>query len=619
MSRRVCLAIGAANAKPLAHLPGAANAARDIGRWAEAAGFDAVTVITDEGRVGGWRWNKGKAERQDVPAEPVTVQSIAGEIRALLPGDEETDLFFLHFAGHGLREGGASTLWMPTDWNSALRAVAVERLRHRLEEYGIKNLTIVSDACRSFVDSRKLDQLSLDGVLGTGITARVELALDRFNATYDGAEAYMIRGTSPDEARCILSGVLVDALWGDEPEAIDQYIANKITAGSLGEFLPGKTQQIGERYSLASKAEVFQGQPRDHVVYLDLASKPKPGLQRRSWPPATREIVIDEWDEGTRRGASTGFTKSFGARSERPRRRSRQVPTEVVRPYSGKANQTDQANRIRSVLETSQAGGSSEINLRLHGQGAIRLWSAQAAIQGRGSEWQVEVLNGATQVLVEFADGLFVPVVVYQDIATILARDGTGSFAWTHASDIIADAQDVVARMQAGLIAPTEIGKLAATIREQKHQNPMLGAIAAYLYDYVGDRDNIRRMAWYYTVYNQPVPYDIALMGLIDSRRNSEQSLRIDIPKVRQSATGENLPSYSSAATGAVSGYPVAGRCPWLRQGWAFAAAPEDAERALADGLGQLVPHLHHSSFTAFDRTGGERLIELWHLQESDR
>lgn len=628
MSRRVCLAIGAANAKPLAYLPGAANAARDLGLWAKAAGFDAVTVITDEARVAGWRWSKGQAGPLPIPADPVTVQAIAAEIRALLPGDDETDLFLLHFAGHGLRQNGTRTLWMPTDWNSALRAVAVEQLKHRLEEFGIRNLTIVSDACRSFVDNAKLDNLSLDAVLGSGITARTEVALDRFNATYDGDEAYMINGAGPEEARCILSGVLVDALWGDEPAAVDKYIADKVTAGSLGEFLPGRTQEIGEQYFLASKAEVFPGQPRDHVVYLDMASKPQQPPDRSSWPAARAAVEPPTQLEAYRPGGDPAHIvhiiglEGMADKGMQPDLTAME-PVEAITQYSGRSGKEQRAKRISSALLYGRTQGGPDGNLRLSGERARRIWSESAVTRYAETAWKVDVSGGAVQAVVEYPDGMFVPVVVYPEINTIVARDGPEFGGWAHASRRLppemGDTRDIVARMQAGLIAPAEIGTVAAAIRAQKHSNPMLGAIAAYLYDYIGDRDNIRRMAWYYKDHKQPVPYDVALMGVMESREAEDGSLQIAIPEVPKAAQGPNLPSYTTQATPAVDEWRVAGRCPWLRQGWDFVAAPEDAEKALANGLGQLIPHLLRSNFTAFDRKGGERSIQLWRLKGDDR
>ena len=121
--RRTCLSIGVSRAEGLAPLRAAATAAEEVGRWAELSGFAAkedIRVLTDR-------------------TDPVTVERIAEALGDLLPIGVETNTLLLHFAGHGLREDNTRTLWLPTNWRSELRAIAVERLKNRLSDYGIAN------------------------------------------------------------------------------------------------------------------------------------------------------------------------------------------------------------------------------------------------------------------------------------------------------------------------------------------------------------------------------------------------------------------------------------------------------------------------------------------------
>ena len=107
MARRICLAIGAANAETLEYLPGASNAAHEIAEWARTSNFDKVTLLTDEDRLGNWRWSNGDAAPVLFDAKSgVTVDQICNEMNALLRDEQdETDIFLLHFAGHGFRRG----------------------------------------------------------------------------------------------------------------------------------------------------------------------------------------------------------------------------------------------------------------------------------------------------------------------------------------------------------------------------------------------------------------------------------------------------------------------------------------------------------------------------------
>ena len=85
----------------------------------------------------------------------------------------KTDTLIWHFAGHGLREDNTRILWLPTNWRSELRAIAVERLKYRLSVFRISNVTIISDACKALPNNKDTSDLTPDGVLGAGTSAGV--------------------------------------------------------------------------------------------------------------------------------------------------------------------------------------------------------------------------------------------------------------------------------------------------------------------------------------------------------------------------------------------------------------------------------------------------------------
>ncbi len=279
--RRVCLAIGIANAKPLDWLPGAATTARETGIWAKSSTFDAVTVLTDEPAIGQTHWSTGDATALDMaPADglAVTVDRIRHELERLLPPGELTHWLILHFAGHGLRQDSVRTLWLPTDWMAAGRAVAVEALKTALEGYGIENLTLISDACRDFANRPSTANLTPDAVLRRGPMDPVQPALDRFNAVEDGKSAFMVPGATPADARCILSSTLANALWGHEPAAFSRNEEGQVVSDSLLRFVSTNTKAVGERYGLASKAETLRGYGTGNpdMIYFDSANPPEP-------------------------------------------------------------------------------------------------------------------------------------------------------------------------------------------------------------------------------------------------------------------------------------------------------------------------------------------------------
>jgi hypothetical protein len=149
------------------------------------------------------------------------------------------------------------------------------------------------------------------------------------------------------------------------------------------------------------------------------------------------------------------------------------------------------------------------------------------------------------------------------------------------------------------------------------HVNPLLGVIAAYLFDAAGDRDGIRRLASLYPEDGQPVPFDVALLAGVPGRRGRDGVVRIDLPAVpaRAPRTDEEASSFVDVrrfglfdARRAVRDAVVAGGFPWLRQGWSLldlAALPVHPE------VVALAGHLRPSLFTALGRDGGRRLAAL--------
>ena len=219
--RRVCLAIGISDAGGgLDYLGGALNGARGIHAWATALGYES-TLLTDQ-------------------KTPVSVTSVADALRALLPYGSVTDRLILYFAGHGLISQGDNGLWLLNGWREEKRAVAVEVLRRRLREFGVTQIAIIADACRKLPQDMDFGDVTQDGVLGSGFTRPTsDPLIDRFTATQDGLAAYMIPGTTPEDDRCIFSGVLLEGLWGQAVKAFSKRDVGKVISSSLAE--PGPT------------------------------------------------------------------------------------------------------------------------------------------------------------------------------------------------------------------------------------------------------------------------------------------------------------------------------------------------------------------------------------------
>lgn len=583
---KLCLTIGVSRARPLSSLLGTVTAAQEIGEWAEAAGY-VTTVITDK-------------------ASPVTISRLRAALLEMLPENEVVEAFILHFAGHGLREGAEQNLWFPSDWHKEMRVISVEGLKRQLFRHGIKTLTIISDACRSQPTDVEMADLTRDTILPRGPYDFESPVIDRFNAVSDGQKAFMLNGDKSAPARCIFSTVLLEGLSGHRDEAFDKYMKDCVIPESLALFSTLRMKEISELYRLECAPDNHVGIPREHIIYHQrnggAVIRPTPPR----WPAPQKESKDDD-------RIVLGFQTGYVSGLER---------------WSHRAQSRDKLQTVRRSFHLADGDyWNGAVNLVVLGRMPLRIWSVSRsrAIEAKGAQgtYKVDVpVDRASQVLIEFEDDVVATAVVYDGLVTVLSRDDTGVIGWACASRWdgaqrqIDLSLDVIADLHLGKISADQVDSLAVRLRELKHLNPIFGAVSSYLYDYTGDIDSIRRMAFFYCSYRQDIPFDIAFMGMLPMQRD-HVSYGAKVPRVRKRAAtpnSEQQPDWVTRATRSASG-SVAGLWPWLRQGWEFIEAPEDEEKAAADSLRDIVPFLLPSPFTSFRKKGAEMLIENFQME----
>jgi hypothetical protein len=665
MSKK-CLAIGVSSVAPVdgaaeefPYLDGAIVAAETIGQWALHSGFAAadVVVLTDKG-------------------SPVTDVSLQDAFDRLLPANTITEHLVLSFTGHGLTGiNDDTTYWLLNDSLDQGYQIFVEELRRQLYSYRVQHLTIFSDACRAIANTRDLrGLLPRPGVRKRHLAPEV-VQLARFNACQDATSAFMVRvpgAAAP--GKCIFSGVLAEALWGRVPAAFDGSV---VDSSSLGRGLIAAAKERATQYNLTLVPG--GGAFFDKVIYFDKNAPPQPpDPDLAPWPPATVAQAATagaraaEVEEGVfpnvfesvlvNKVIRTDILGSkFGAdhpdidtrlafpglpRAARPlvesvahtRRRlaSPQLPKLQKKALSiemtghlkalealaaGKARKK-KAGQLRASLQRT-ATRLPDVNARLVVNGNVsRIWSRipihPLHRDSRQSQFALSELSEERLLMVEFVDGLFAPISSYRDLVCMVLRDANGVAAVGYRTPRGDDAgagvaADAVSRLVTGNLSSEEVDKLATRLKSEKRVNPVFGAIAAYCYDVTGDQNSIRRMAASYALNAQEAPYDIVLMGMIE---NDGKEGRVPaVPKDdRRSRT--DLPDWLTVATSAQS-VRIAGRCPWLRQGWDFLSAPEATELPLVDGLAQFRTHLTPSVFTTLNAQGGRMLAEKWELRPS--
>jgi len=579
MILKLCLTIGVSRSEPLAPLPGANTVAEEIATWAQQSGFRTELVI-------------------DEANNPVTISRVRNILLAMLPSNDEVDLFILHFAGHGFRTGAEQNVWLPSDWYQEMRGISVEGLRRQLYRHGIKNLTIISDACRSLPPDIETADITPDPVLPRGPYNPVPPVVDRFSAVMDGERAFMLKGDQETPARCIFSSVILEGLCGHRDDAFDKHLKDCVIPESLGLFSQSRMREINDRYRLNCTPDIRTGIPRDHVIYYQrgksLGATPPPPR----WPVSLGHSIHD---------------KAIGDRITK-------FPDDQI--AVGK-EEGSELQYVRDSFSLNKKQLRPETNLVVVGKRPERVW-ARASSRGNGdlgrlSEYCLDFEGPAVQVLVEFTDGIVASAVVYRHLITVLSCDERGVIGWTCVNqweDIpaqIDSTAEVIASLQRGNLSATQVDQLAVGLRKLKHVNPVLGAVASYLYDYSGDIDSIRRMAYFYCKYRQAIPFDIAFMGLLDLVR-SEFGYQADVPAVAAREKKDDLPEWVRRATPDEHG-EVAGFWPWLRQGWQFVEDPETEEKFVADSLHDVIPFLLPSQFSSFQKKGADILIRKFDME----
>lgn len=601
--RMVALAIGVSDAERLRYLRGALNGATEFAKWATAFGYDA-TLLTDE-------------------TDPVTIPRLRQELdRILQPAAKPIHRLLLYFAGHGLIREAEEGLWLLSDWYDEYRAVAVEGLRRKLYLHGISQIAIFADACRSLPPSIEASDLIPDHVLGRGPAGRTEPAIDKFIAAQDGAEAFAIPGATPEEDRCLFSGVLLEGLWGTKPAAFSKLFANKITSRSLAEYLKAEVPPLARRYSLKLTPSVSPTFPEGDDIYFGDGTPPEPPAFP-IWPPAGQFTRMGPGEVVTSNRSRVGRVgpESFDVLGPQV---DHSGDAEPAPKPPGPSLQTQLRDQSRPTHFETGAGFAAA------GRPVSAVWTPAdvlAETHGEANWWRVRQqtsssLDKLIPLLIEFDDGLFAATTAMpQFIATVL-RDQRGVSALIYrevytAPEIARTTERAIATMESGALHADALTDLAVELRQGKHADPVRGVISAYLYESIGDIDNIRRMAFYYIQNYQPIPYDIALLAHLPCERHNDGLLWATVPAVaaRAPRTGEERKyDWTYEATPERQGV-VGGFWPWMRQGWTFCDdAADDRSALVTPGLTELLPQLTPGRFATLTTQGGQRLAQLFNL-----
>jgi hypothetical protein len=621
--RMVAISIGIADAKNLPYLSGAHNGALAFERWACSMGYESYSIL-------------------DTSDIPVTAGLLKSKIYEIIGFEKASNTinkplihrFILYFAGHGMIREIDQGLWLLSDWYQELEAVSVEVLRRRLGKFGIKQIGIFADACQKLPSDIDSADLTPDGVLGRGPGNGIPGPdVDKFFATHDGEATLMVPGATPEQDQCLFSDVLMSGLTGKNREAFSRFQPDAVTSNSLGEFLKRKVPDEAHRHGREIHPKISANFPEDDNVYYhhkDAESEEGEIISVLIEHTKSLEVLIQK--ESPLSGTFT-LVWMLGRKLFRvlyPRRRTRTRENESILVQSPKppALEPPAPKPLTKKLQEQSRPPSFESHsgFAIDGRPVRAVWVRQgcfAELDDRSTNWwkvgskEGYTLRAPTPALVEFDNGTFGGLPCLPDfIGSALYEDeGISAFVLriTHgAQDQSKLAERALGQLASGTLTEEDRMNWAVSLRYQKHSDPVLGMISAYLYEGIGDVDNIRRMAFYFANMGQPIPFDIAMLGDLKLARSVTEDTVGHVPAVQQSKSRtaiEDTVSWTHSETPSTDGI-IGGNWPWLRQGWAYVD-----EYAYLDSLKDVRRHLKRSRFTTFDAAGANFIAETFGLE----
>ena len=560
MTTNVCIAIAVAHPEGLDELPGAVPSAKRFAAWATSQGYT-VELITDEAN------------------NVVTCERLADAFRRHL-GRGGQNRVIVSFAGHGLIRGGSEEYWLLNDWRTrATEAVNHLKLRDRLGTYLPRQIAVVSDACRSLTTDRA-KWVEGNGVVDVQDYVERPVQVAQLSGTRSAQPAFATP-LGADEAYCFFTQVVTNALTGTPEEviAMDAEGRRVVLNDRLFAVVERELPLLASRYG------------RRQVTDL-----------QGSWrsPPDSTWSVLPE-----------------RALPQPPRLDAPPPPPRGMRGFAPRliddSAAVERMQKFKQRLRTEARATHFETGTGLVVTGAT---VTEIAVDPRfrvepdrpDLGWYRLLGDGtrSTAVAVCLANQRWVAAAVYQGfIGTFsIGEDGADSYVLRPSGDDTDIAEVGVATAVTGGVS--DPFKLATQLRERKHADPVLGALAAYAYARAGAIEDIRRLCHFYVEEGQPVPFDAVLLARVPVQRVG-LDLFAEIPSVsarepRNELEEEHEYSYRGTAGGLVT---VAGSFPWLRQGWALL---DDDFRTHFRRLSPFAQALLPTVFTTLSSNAGREL-----------
>ncbi|AZV18116.1 caspase family protein [Mesorhizobium sp. M7A.F.Ce.TU.012.03.2.1] len=613
------LFVGIAVHKPryMATLPGVLEANDRICAWAARRNYDVVQI--------------------DDRKAPVTVNRIR---KLLTPNREDEpdpsvlldrDRIVVYFCGHGI------SAWPDQYWilspgpNQSRDRISANAFRDVLASYDPLQIAFISDACRSPGTLSGTGDPVLDRLEGSSRNPQKDI----FYSCREGTSSFAMPATGSEPAYLIFSSVLMRALSAPDGANIDPLLTQlnrqAVTSQSLSDYLEGNVPAAALGVDRQQAPQCDPGfRPLNHIYEefsFSHAHDQESDVDNATFSNGSADLpdfsdgASGEGGDDREQSERTVFAdiaaylrKQYRSKEEDRIKRGQAERFELSRSewraplVTLIAEELYKASPERSSIAIV---GSRRPNILFQGPRhakARRLLSTDAPgsrvdfftlgnISRRFGDTACLRYGGRSLSLVP----IFADMHVVASVENLEHEQGIEFLSWVSVygdrrEDRVLHSAEALKGLSQGYLRSTDAKKIAGLVRYAKHLDPMMGIVAAYLYNGVGDIDNVRRMAYYYTTRGQPIPFDIAMLAGLELIP-SDNGFSVEVPAVpRALEQDQGAPNFTQVATPDASGN-VAGLAPVLRMGWPYL---RESRHPFHKSCWKFIDHLAPSPVTTF-------------------
>lgn len=548
-----------------------------------------------------WASQQGYATKVIIDdTQPVTPERLRNEIGELLSDYGQLQRIVIYFVGHGFLDP-PDQIWILSDGPSVnLGRLSRNTLRASVATYRPKQISMISDAC---LEARRFPSGAIS-VIDDRPGPRQRVFVDNFYSTLPNAPAFFFGGQEDTAAFCLFTSVLLDFLNGTDERAfrLSNGISEAVTTQTLYLNLPDAVQDRGACLNVDQEPRIEPGFPQGDDVYSHFPER----VRSQSLPAARRTTGDGQVTDTEPASSSPALSKRL-----QPRTLVQRIATDdcALPPL------LDSKHLERLRVEARDFEGDlvalvhdpdlSPFPGFIVNEGPTGFFTGPIP-DPRDEGYWCPIISSDLDEAVPYvgrrprsfltlswhtgsnpSNNLFTMLPVFDRLmATVhlgyspdVYETGCIQLSWTPgytSHSYIQKTQTAWQTLNAlatGRLQSNDAVPIADHLRDEKHANPMIGIVCAYLYDLVGDTDSISRLCHFYVEHGQGIPFDIALLSSGEIGQTDDGwSVRYGSSTRDERRSRQNIPSYLWETTPEGSGR-VAGAAPLFRSGWCRLAA----------------------------------------------